>query len=253
MARKKRKEIAEEHASEAWLIPYADILTLLLALFIVLFAVSQTDQKKVAEMAQAFSAAFHTGGPSMFNGNGPETSPSATMPIDAENQAYMRENQQLVEVKQSMDEYIEQNGLQGELSTELTEDGLSIRIRDKVLFPSGSATLLERSKQIGKTIAKLLGTVTQKIIISGHTDNVPIANSQYPSNWDLSAARSLNFMKFILTQEALDPSRFSTVAYGEYRPISENSNATEEGRAENRRVEILIARAQHDTQQQKLQ
>lgn len=240
MARKKRNPPQEEHASEAWLIPYADILTLLLALFIVLFAVSQTDQKKFSEMAVAFSAAFHTGGPDILTGNGNGEVTAAKPSVDTPSQDFVKETAELAEVQKMMDDYIKNNGLGGDLSTDLTQDGLLIRIREKVLFPSGSATLLEQSMQLGKPIASLLGTVKQRVVISGHTDNVPIANSAFPSNWDLSTARALNFMKFLLAQGNLDPARFSTVGYGEYRPVA--SNDSEEGRAENRRVEILISR-----------
>lgn len=251
MARKKRAKLPEEHASEAWLIPYADILTLLLALFIVLFAVSQTDQKKVTEMAQAFSAAFHTGGPDMFEGTGPQVSQAATMPMENANQQYVQENQQLLEVKKKMDDYIQSSGLQADLSTVLTEEGLLLRIKEKALFPSGSATLLPESQVLAKPIAELLASVNQKIVISGHTDNMPISNYEFPSNWDLSTRRSLNFMKVIMAQGTVEPARFSTVGYGEYRPV--DSNETEEGKAQNRRVEVLIARSYQSTQMQSIQ
>lgn len=251
MARKKRGHEGEEHPSEAWLVPYADILTLLLALFIVLFAVSQTDQKKMSEMAQAFSSAFHTGGPSMFDQAGPSANQTSTLPMDDENLNYVRENQQLLEVQKQMNDYIDQNGLQEELNTVLTEDGLLIRIKEKALFPSGSADLIPASQALGQPIAGLLASVSQRVVISGHTDNMPISNSRFPSNWDLSTARALNFMKFILEQGKLDPARFSTVGYGEYRPAAANN--TEEGRAQNRRVEVLISRSYSSSHMQTLQ
>lgn len=252
MARKKKGHAHEEHASEAWLIPYADILTLLLALFIVLFAGSQADQAKMAAMSDAFSAAFNSGGgPSFFDHQGQKSSNSSTMPVDDANQAYIRENQQLTEVQQKMEEYIEKSGLTDELSTVLTEEGLAIRIKENVLFPSGSATLLDESKKLAKPISELLSKIDQRIIISGHTDNVPISNSVFPSNWDLSAQRSLNFMKFLLAQSSLEPARFSTVGYGEYRPAAKNDS--DAGRAQNRRVEILISRANHSNRMQTIQ
>lgn len=250
MARKKHHESHEEHVDESWLVPYADILTLLLALFIVLFAVSQTDQKKMAEMAEAFSAAFHTGGPSMFDKAGPNASQSATLPVDEQNQNYVRENQQLLEVKKEMDDYIQKNGLQEDLNTVLTEEGLLIRIKEKALFPSGSADLIATSQALGRPIAGLLESVSQRVVVSGHTDNVPISNSRFPSNWDLSTERALNFMKFILSQGKLDPARFSTVGCGEYRPAA--SNDTAEGRAQNRRVEVLISRVYNSNQMQSI-
>lgn len=242
MARKKRHSEEDEHPSEAWLVPYADILTLLLALFIVLFANSQTDQKKITEMAQAFSAAFNRGGPSFFDKAGPAAVPSSDLPIeDDENMAYIKENNQLSETKEMIDKMIGEQGLGAELDTVLTEDGLSIRIKDTALFQSGSADLLERSRQIAGPIALILAKVPQKVVVSGHTDNVPISTPRFESNWDLSTERSLNFMKFLMAQAPMKPERFMSVGYAEYRPIAPND--TEENRAKNRRVEILLMRS----------
>lgn len=243
MARKKRHPKHEEENGEAWLLPYSDLMTLLLALFIALFAMSQTDQQKVTAMAQAFSAAFNTGGPSFFNKMGPNEGRAAEMPSteDKGNSAYLQENQTLEQVQKQLDQYIEQNKMQDELSTELTEDGLMIRIKEQALFASGSADLLPESQKIGPVIAGLLAPIGERVVISGHTDNMPISTPQFPSNWELSAIRAINFMKYIMSQDArLNPVRFSSTGCSEYRPVA--SNDTEEGRAKNRRVEVLIAR-----------
>lgn len=246
MARKKRGKPHEEHEGEAWLLPYSDLMTLLLALFIALFAMSQTDQTKVNEMAQAFTAAFNMGGPSFFDKAGPNPSMMRQVVSDEDlgNNAYIQENQQLESIKKQLDEYIEQNKLEDELSTELADDGLMIRIKEKALFPSGSAELVGDAQRIGPVVAGLLATIPQRVLISGHTDNVPINTEQYPSNWELSSYRALNFMKFLLSlNPGLNPARFSAVGYSEYRPIADNNQ--EAGRTQNRRVEVLIARSQH--------
>ena len=246
MAKKKRSKPHEEEAGEAWLLPYSDLMTLLLALFISLFAISQTDQTKVSQLAQAFTAAFNMGGPSFFNQAGPSASQRANMPTTGEdngNAAYIQENQQLEELKKELDEYISQNNLDEELSTQMAEEGLMIRIREKALFDSGSAALKNDSEKIGPAVATLLASIPQRVIISGHTDNVPISNAQFPSNWELSSTRALTFMKFLLAiNNTLNPARFSAIGYSEYRPIADNES--EEGRMQNRRVEILIARNQ---------
>lgn len=244
MARKKKHAPHEEEAGEAWLLPYSDLMTLLLALFIALFAISQTDQTKVTAMAQAFSSAFNMGGPSFFNQMGPSPGRQAEMPSDEDkgNSAYIQENQTLEQVKKELDDYIQQNKLDEDLSTMMTDEGLMIRIKEKALFPSGSADLVAESQQIGPVVANLLASIPQRVIISGHTDNVPISNSRYPTNWDLSSQRALNFMKFLFTvNDKINPGRFSAIGYGEFRPIADNS--TEEGRTQNRRVEVLIARS----------
>ena len=243
MARKKHAAPHEEHEGEPWLLPYSDLMTLLLALFIALFAISQTDQKKMADLAQAFSAAFNMGGPSFFDKAGPNVGRRSEMISDEDqgNQAYLAENQQLEELQRKMQEYIEQNNLDEQLSTQLAEEGLMIRIKERALFPSGSAQLVGQAKSIVPVVAGLLASVPERVVISGHTDNVPISNAQYPSNWELSSARALNLMKAVLAaNNVLNPARFSAIGYSEYRPIADNK--TEAGKAQNRRVEIFIAR-----------
>lgn len=250
MARKKQEAPHEEHADETWLVPYSDLLTLLLALFIVLFAAAQVDAKKFEVLAQSFNAAFN-GGPSVMDkmslvgDENPNTSPSQDKSQDMSQEKLreqVQESEKLNEIKKKLDEYIGKNGLGGQLQTSLTEEGLVIRIQDTALFESGRADLRPESERWGAAIARMLGTITQPVIISGHTDNVPINTYEFPSNWDLSSKRALNFMKFLLSQEdaGLNPARFSAIGYGEYRPI--DSNTTDDGRAKNRRVEVLILR-----------
>lgn len=243
MARKKRGKKHEEEASEAWLLPYSDLMTLLLALFIALFAISQTDQTKLNQLAQAFSAAFNMGGPSFFNQAGPNVSYQRQLMSDEDvgNQAYLQENQSLQDLKDQLDAYIMQNSLEDQLSTQLEEEGLMIRIKERALFPSGSADLVPESQRIGPIVAGLLAAVPERVLISGHTDTDPINNAQFPSNWELSSVRAMTFMKYLLSiNNQLNPARFSAIGYGEYRPIALND--TPEHKQANRRVEILIAR-----------
>ena len=154
---------------------------------------------------------------------------------------FQQETAQLVEAKRLLDKYIEENSLTGSIGTALTDDGLLVRIKDTALFASGQADLLPASRAYGQTIATMLATLPQQVVISGHTDNVPINTAEFPTNWDLSSKRALNFMKFLLAQDSkLRPERFSAIGHGEYRPVAVNDTAA--GRAENRRVEVLIVR-----------
>ena len=243
MAKKKHAKPHEEENGEAWLLPYSDLMTLLLALFIALFAISQTDQKKMSELAQAFTAAFNMGGPSFFDKAGPNVGRRAETPSDEDlgNSAYFAENSQLEEIQKKMQEYIEENHLEDQLSTEMAEEGLMIRIKERALFPSGSAQLVGQAQSIVPVVAGMLASLPERVVISGHTDNVPINTAQYPSNWELSASRAMNLMKAVLAAEkSLNPARFSAIGYSEYRPIADNK--TDAGRQQNRRVEIFIAR-----------
>lgn len=249
MARKKHPKPHEDHVGEAWLLPYSDLMTLLLALFIALFAMSQTDASKMQALAQAFTAAFNMGGPSFFSGMGPST--SQTTPSisgsDNGNGAYMKENENLSEAQEKLEQYIKENDLQDQVSTELTEEGLMIRLKEKALFSSGSAALQGQAEQIVPVIASLLSSLPERVTISGHTDNMPISTAQFPSNWELSSARAVSLMRGLMgAQPSLNPARFSALGYSEYRPIA--SNDTDEGRAQNRRVEVFIARSMRFSQ-----
>lgn len=242
---------------ESWLIPYADILTLLLALFIVLFASAQVDQKKFEQLAQSFSEAFK-GDTSIFDSvrtspkltESKPTKPEQAPTFISNDKAGQRQQEasQLTDIKKYLDKYVQDKGLAGSLETALTEDGLMIRIKDSALFASGSAELLPDSRSLALELTKILDAVQQNIVISGYTDNVPINTYEFPTNWDLSSKRALNFMKFLLAQDPrLQPEKFSAIGYGEYRPLV--ANDSDANRSKNRRVEIQIVRRYPKVQQ----
>lgn len=246
MIKRKHKQHHEEHMDETWLIPYADLLTLLLALFIVLFASSQIDAKKLGDMRQVFSAIF-TGNTGVLS---QESAISGTMPNENTPQQSSQdtgktldvhtETSQLLNLKENIDKYVQQNNLGPHLSTSFDEEGLHITIGEIALFPSGSAEVLPDARKIANEIAKMLVSFPQKVTVAGHTDNEPINTRDYPSNWDLSTKRSLNFMKLMLENKQLNPAKYNATGYGEFRPAA--SNLTPEGRQQNRRVEVVIQR-----------
>ena len=243
MARRKRKKRTEEHMDESWLIPYADILTLLLALFIVLFSMSSVDAVKFQQLSKAFNDIF-VGGTGFMEHLSPDSDGSDIEPLvgknDKEGSLGAIDEKESSEMEQRVKEYIQENNLEEKLETSLTGEGLLVTIRDNVLFESGSADVRETDLQLASEIASLIVMdPPRSIIISGHTDDVPISTAQFSSNWDLSVMRAVNFMKILLENEQLNPEWFSAKGYGEFKPVA--SNGTVEGRAKNRRVEILIA------------
>jgi chemotaxis protein MotB len=255
VSKKQRKHEHEEHMDESWLIPYADLLTLLLALFIVLFASSQVDQKKFEEIKHSFQAAL-SGGPSFFDNTSPvpnsdtaglnkkreqnKDEPPKTDSI-LEEQLKKKETEQLLELKRKIDTYISEKGLATQLKTHLDNQQLKITISDNTLFASGSAALKPESRDLAGAISKLLEQyLNYEVIVAGHTDNEAIKTSQFPSNFHLSAERALTFMAVLLENHNVGESRFSSVGYGEYKPVAPNETA--EGRARNRRVEVSIVR-----------
>ncbi|RID88694.1 flagellar motor protein MotB [Peribacillus asahii] len=236
MARKKKKRNHEEHIDESWLVPYADILTLLLALFIVLFASSSIDSKKFNSMSNYFNQVF-TGGTGVMD------FPSTTQMDNADSLerggSGKTEQEELSHIQSKVNTYIENKELSDKLGTSLTDEGLLVTIRDNVLFESGDAEVGKENQRIARDISKLLVmNPPRSIVISGHTDNLPIKTNQFDSNWDLSVMRAVNFMKILLENDKLDPEWFSAKGFGEFKPVA--SNKTAEGRAKNRRVEILI-------------
>lgn len=243
MARRKKKQRHEEHIDESWLVPYADILTLLLALFIVLFASSSVDAVRFQQLSNVFIQVFTSGTGFMdFPSDSPSNEPtSPEQRTGAEDLEKLGKNEQeeLTEVQERVNAYIEKNDLTDKLGTNLTDEGMLISIRENVLFESGVAEVRSENRKMSKEISGLLVMdLPRNIIVSGHTDNIPIKNSKYESNWDLSVMRSVNFMKLLLENKDLDPEMFSAKGHGEFKPVA--SNETKKGRAKNRRVEILI-------------
>jgi chemotaxis protein MotB len=243
MARRKKKQRHEEHIDESWLVPYADILTLLLALFIVLFASSSVDAVRFQQLSNVFNQVFTSGTGFMdFPSDSPSNEPtSPEQRTGAEDLEKLGKNEQeeLTEVQERVNAYIEKNDLTEKLGTNLTDEGMLISIRENVLFESGVAEVRSENRKMAKEISGLLVMdLPRNIIVSGHTDNIPIKNSKYESNWDLSVMRSVNFMKLLLENKDLDPEMFSAKGHGEFKPVA--SNETKKGRAKNRRVEILI-------------
>ncbi|MFE4142170.1 flagellar motor protein MotB [Peribacillus sp. YIM B13472] len=243
MARRKKKQRHEEHIDESWLVPYADILTLLLALFIVLFASSSVDAVRFQQLSNVFNQVFTSGTgfmdyPSDSPSNEP-TSPEQRTGAEKLEKLGKNEQEELMEVQERVNDFIQKNDLTDKLGTNLTDEGMLISIRENVLFESGVAEVRSENRKIAKEISDLLVMdIPRNIIVSGHTDNVPIKNYQYESNWDLSVMRSVNFMKLLLENKDLDPELFSAKGHGEFKPVA--SNETKKGRAKNRRVEILI-------------
>jgi len=249
--RRKKKKRHEEHIDESWLLPYSDLLTLLVALFIVLFASSSIDMQKFQSLSNAFNAEL-TGGTGIFEypspipegdqgstDEQPEEDKTQEVHYDNLTEEEREEQNRLAEIQHNIDAYIQENGLNNQLSTSLTVEGLSLTIRDNILFDPGSASVNPENRAVASEISKLLEMdIPRSVIVSGHTDNVPIHNAEFASNWELSVMRAVNFMKLLLENPNLQPELFTAKGYGEFQPIAKND--TKEGRAKNRRVEILI-------------
>lgn len=233
----------EKDRSERWLLTYSDLITLLLVFFIVLYSISQQDAAKFQQVAESLSGAL--AGSKEIIGISPGTSQvqgyKGAKPQDEQGSLGKEsaEQKKMQEIKKQVEELAKKQGLQASISVTLEERGIAIRIIDRVLFASGDADLSPQANTILQGIGKILRTSNgQYIRVEGHTDNVPIYSNKFASNWELSASRATNVVRLFTDYSGLSPRLFSAVACGEYRPLA--SNNTQQGRAKNRRVEIVI-------------
>ncbi|MCU9595072.1 flagellar motor protein MotB [Caldibacillus thermolactis] len=238
-----RKRHEEKEQKDSWLLPYSDLMTLLLALFIVLFASSSVDAQKFQAISKVFGDIFSSGTHVLeYPSPIPEAENKVNSNEDKVNDKHSfshNEYNQFKQIKERIDSYIFSKNLEGKLQTSLSDEGLLLTINDTILFDSGSAEIREHDKQIAREISHLLViNPPHNVVITGHTDNVPIHNSNFESNWELSVTRAVNFMELLLENEKLDPRWFSAKGFGPYQPIASNESAS--GRQQNRRVEVLI-------------
>lgn len=237
MAKKKNKDSGGLKGDE-WLGTYADCVTLLLTFFVLLYSMSSVDSQKVQAISEAFSVMTGQNADSIlefeeFQGSQPVLGGESETDDDTE--AYAQNNLSMYsEVK----EYIEENNLDTTIEVKQDEQGVVLHLTDSILFRSGSADLISTSYPVLDTINELLLTMPNSVVIEGHTDNDPISNSRYADNWDLSTQRATTVLRYFLSKGNEDPSRFSAAGYGEFRPNADNTS--DENKAQNRRVNILI-------------
>ncbi|MFN0154578.1 MAG: flagellar motor protein MotB [Gaiella sp.] len=253
---------------ERWLLTYADMITLLMALFIVMWSMSTVNISRFAalrdSLTQAFNGKLAEGGESIQNGApgllptqdsiiGPEKPlpvsfankavPNIPTPQTVDKAAEQEDLENLVRLQQRIDEFAKERGLQKSVKTKIDERGLVVRLlTDELLFDSGHAILKRESLAVLREVATLLADrerVPNPLRVEGNTDNIPISTAQFPSNWELSAARATAVLQFLLDR-GVAPKRSSVAGYADQRPIA--SNETPAGRSLNRRVELVVLR-----------
>lgn len=260
MALKREPEKHPNH--EHWLVSYADFITLLFAVFTTLYAMSQTDKQKVEEVMQSLRESFGystmaaAGQKAVLDSKDLRSIPAIKpemavipitrqMPVAGQRQGGEKgktrgqaEEKDFKEIQSAIEAYLIKHGVQNKVAIEITSRGLVVSLKEAGFFDSGSATLKPSGYQILNTIIEAMTQYSNPLRIEGHTDNVPISNSQFPSNWELSTARATNVLRYILKNYDVDPASISATGYAEFRPMAENS--TPEGRARNRRVDIVL-------------
>lgn len=270
-----RRRYPEEHPNhEAWAIPYADLMTLLLAFFVVMYAISSINESKYRVVADALSSAFGAaprtlepvqvgsnqlkGGqwdaPSVIHAgsrvgrsaataiNDPTLLPAMASqmrsPMSFRDQAQLQQaERQLDDIAQRLTAALSPLIERGMISVRRTELWIEVEINSDILFGAGSATLEKGARSTLDALASVLRDAPNGVRVEGYTDNKPIATHQFPSNWELSAARAASVVH-LFADQGLQPSRLSMIGYGEFRPRADNG--TEAGRNANRRVLLVI-------------
>jgi len=239
MSLKRRPTSKSSH--ERWLVSYADFITLLFAFFVVMFASSQVDKGKIGRVAMSIQLAFEDLGifPVPSSKIAPTTAeaPTDNLPaiadlLDSSSMSSLAELQK--ELAQALAGEIKR----GEVALKTGRDGLVISLREVGFFDSGSAEVKLKSEPSVARIAKVLEASSYQVRIEGHTDNVPIHTERFASNWELSTARATEMAKLFITRYEFPPERLSAAGYAEFHPAAPNRTA--EGRALNRRVDIII-------------
>lgn len=256
-----RRRHAEVHVNqERWLVSYADFITLLFAFFVVMYSISQVNQSKYRVLSETFEQAFNSRQPAIADLSStpahqvinpipigepaltPDPSASDSKPEDASDGA-AKPVDQLQEISSLFTERFA-DLIDDELVTVASNElWLQIELKDSILFSSGGAEPSLQAQAIFDEIASIVKDYSNPIQVEGFTDNLPIRSSRYPSNWELSSARASAIVKLLMGR-GVAPQRLSAVGYGEFQPIASNEHAA--GRAQNRRVALMIARRQMD-------
>lgn len=241
-----RRQKAGEHVHrDRWLVSYADFITLLFAFFVVLYASAQQDQKKQGLIAVSIEQAFRQLG--LFPGEAAQRLPAGeggakTAPVKMvlgdDLSASPEVQRNLRELQSHLATLLAPQLAQHVVAMKLGRDGLTISLREAGFYDSGSAMPHASSRATLDKLGATLAATPYDLRIEGHTDNVPIHTAQFASNWELSTARASELAKMLIVQYGIAPGRLSAAGYAQYHPVA--SNATAEGRAENRRVDIIV-------------
>lgn len=277
-----KKKAKKSENSERWLLTYSDLITLLVALFVVLYAMSNVSQEKYEQLSQSLSSALGsgslTGKESVLDGskglldggsaadglegdnpdsggNGTKgtsenvnnknssttndlNKDSTTADSDKISFSSQMEKKEFEKLRDKIQDIMDESDIKSSVKITTENRGLVISFSENLFFDSGDAKIKRNMNKTLSKIAKLLNSTDNHILIEGHTDNVPIHNSKYSSNWQLSSERATNVLEYLIKKYDISPSRLSAVSYGEYKPVA--SNETSEGRKQNRRVNIVL-------------
>jgi chemotaxis protein MotB len=264
MRRRKKKTAHVNH--DRWLVSYADFITLLFAFFVVLYSSAQVDKRRVGQLAMAIQVAFQQMGIFDASNTKPEALTTEPMPFSnvqmVENVPRVQALGRLVnqpkgslsttpdrpdmdEIQKQLEESLARQIRKHTVTVTPTKEGIVVSLREVGFFDSGSTALKPEAGSTLSDFVKVIASRRVRIRIEGHTDNVPIHNGRFDSNWELSTSRATEIIKLFITRFGIAPNRLSASGYGEYYPAS--TNDTPEGRASNRRIDLVILNSNADS------
>ncbi|ANS76060.1 flagellar motor protein [Paenibacillus yonginensis] len=272
--RANRKRSGGGEGKDRWMITYADLITLLLIFFVIMYAMSRLDTEKYKSVSQSLQLTFHnsSGGKSVLEGNpgltgsdfpngadhpaaspAPSDSPAPSepdsggksaagdTPLTDRELAFRKQEEQLANLMKMIQQYVQENHLDNQIFVTDKPQGIAITLSDQFLFDTGKAALKPGSEKTLSRLGSLFSKLDTKISIEGHTDSLPIVHSsQYKDNWELSGARALSVLRYFIDTMHLDADHFQYAGYADTHPAADNSTAA--GRQKNRRVEITVLR-----------
>jgi len=232
MTLRRKKSVEDKENLERWLLTYADLITLLLAFFIILYVFSKQDSKKYEAMTMQLKAIF-AGGTGVVDEGGRTGAQVLEGNLEGPSN---------IEIRKQLEEQIntlsQADGQENNISVITDERGIVIRIMDKAFYDTGKADLKDNARVTLDKITPVIKSLPNEIRIEGHTDNVPISTAEFKSNWELSVRRATEVIRYLVEKGGISPQRISAAGYGEYRPVA--ANDSDVNRAINRRIEIIV-------------
>ncbi|MER2010440.1 MAG: flagellar motor protein MotB [Psychrobacillus sp.] len=229
MARRRKKKETKNNSSSGggWMTTFSDLMSLLLTFFILLYSMSSVSAEKFEAAAKSMQSAFG-GGESMIEGSTVVDIETSEETIDPE----------LVKMYNEVVAFLEMKEMTSQASVEYDQDGIYVNIQESILFGSGSAIIADSGKNTLNDLGELIQQFDNAVVIEGYTDNVPMNNNNFSSNWELSTGRALSVLRYLSEERNVDPTRLAAKGYGEYHPIVPNDS--ESNKAKNRRVNIVL-------------
>ena len=231
MARRRKKKETNNNSGGGggWMTTFSDLMSLLLTFFILLYSMSSVSLEKFNEASQSIQLAFN-GGDSVIEGS---------TVIDTETETSEETiDPELVKMYNEVVAFLEAKEMTSQASVEYDQDGIYVNIQESILFGSGSAIIADSGKGTLNDLGDLIKQFENEVVVEGYTDNVPMNNANFSSNWELSTGRALSVLRYLSEVRNIDPTRLSAKGYGEYHPFVPNDS--EENKAKNRRVNIVL-------------